>query len=465
MAIFPTIDTAKRALLAHEAALAVIGNNIANVNTPGYTRQVVDLEQDPTLETFGVRIGSGVHARSVQQVIDPLLERRRLGAATSNGKQTALSDELSSLSAIANDLAGPSLGDAFSEFFDAADALARNPSGVAERETLLGRAQALALELNRRSSSISSLQRAVDDKITQLASDASDSLTRIASLNQAIASAEVEGQPANNLRDERAAALNDLATKIAIRTVEEPDGTVTVSAVGGPTLVTAGTVVSPIATQAGGTGLDGVPLHQLGITGPGGFIALPQAFTQGEIGGLLQARDNELVQASGNLDTLAVALRDAVNGIQTDPAAVDQDGLGTTAAPIFSGTGAGNLAVALTDPRRIAAALSTAPGDNQNALRLADLRSAPQAALGTTTFGGYVAGELARIGESAAQAKDVAAASQLLAKQLEDQHLSISGVNLNEELTNLIKFQHAFQAASQLVNVSNQVLDELLHIV
>jgi flagellar hook-associated protein 1 FlgK len=466
MAIFPALDTAKRALLAQEAALAAVGHNIANVNTPGYTRQVPDLAADPTIESGGVLIGSGVHVRTVRQVLDPLLARRRLGAEADRGQQTALRDQLASLAAIANDLAGPSLTSALGDFFDAADALARNPAGLPERETFLGRATALAGELNRRGGAVAALQRAIDDRLVEVAAQANDDLTTIAELNRAIVAAEVEGQPANDLRDQRQAALGRLAARIGTRTIEEPDGAITVTASNGAVLVTGATVVSGITTQVSGPGLDGFPLHEVGLAGPGGgFVSAPAAFATGELAGLAAARDGAVVTASGNLDTLALTLRDAVNALQTDPLAVDLDGLGTTAAPIFSGSGAKTLAVALADPRRIGAALSTQPGDNQNALRLADLRGAPQAALGNVTFGGYVAGEIARIGEDAAQARDVAGASELLAKQLEDQHLAIAGVNLNEELTNLLKYQHAFQAAAQLINVSNQVLDELIQIV
>src|SRR5262249_41194468 len=216
----------------------------------------------------------------------------------------------------------------------------------------------------------------------------------------------------------------------------------------------------------GGTGLDGLQLHQLGLLGPGGgFLSVPSAFTTGQLAGLTSARDGALVTASNNLDTLAVNLRDAVNTVQTDPLAVDLDGGATTASPLFAGTGAGNLTVAITDPRKIGAALSTQPGDNPNALRLADLRTAPQAGLGSLTFGGYVAGELSRIGEEASQAKDVATAAGLVNQNIQEQQQSVSGVNLNEELTNLIKFQHAFQASAQLINVGNQILDDLMHMI
>jgi flagellar hook-associated protein 1 FlgK len=466
MAIFPALDIARRALIAQEAALGVTGSNIANVNTPGYTRQVADLEADPTVVAGGALVGSGVHVRGVRQIVDPLLLRRRLGAESDRGEQTARRDQLGALAGIANDLADPSLTSAVGEFFDAADALARNPAGLPERETLLGRATALAAELNRRSGAIAALQRSVDERLVETATQANDDLRKVAELNRAIVAVEVSGHPANDLRDQRQAVLTRLAGAVGIRTVEEPGGAVTVSAENGAVLVAGDTVVHPIAVRNGAPGLDGFALHDLGLGGPGGsFLAVPAAFTSGTLGGLLAVRDGALATASANLDTFAATLRDAVNAVQTDPAAVDQDGLPTTAVPLFAGTGAGDLAVAITDPRRIAAARSTQPGDNQNALLLADLRTARHAALGDVSFPGWIAGELGRIAEDAAQAKDVAGASELLATHLEEQHLSLSGVNLNEELTNLVKYQHAFGAAAQLVNVTNRLLDDLLDIV
>ncbi len=466
MAIFPPLDTAKRALLTQEAALGVVGNNIANVNTPGYSRQVVDLQADPTIVAGGVRIGSGVHIASIRQVVDPLLLRRQLRAAADGGQQGAVSDSLSELTNIANDLTDPSLTSLIGGFFDAADALARNPAGLPERQGLLGAASALAGELNRRSDAIATLQRSADDKLVTLAGQANDDLAKIAALNRTIVATEVGGQPANDLRDRRQAALNDLSSLIGVSTLDEPGGSVAVVAADGTTLVSGATVVHGITTRAAGTGLDGLTLHEAGLTGPGGsFLSVPRAVASGALAGLAAVRDGDLVTASSNLDTFATTLRDAVNAVQTDPAAVDLNGLGTTASPLFSGTGAGDLAVALGDPTRIGAGLSTAPGDNQNALRLADLRSAPQAALANVTFGGYEAAEVSRIGESAAQSSTIAGASQALAQHLEQQRLSLSGVNLNEELTNMLQYQHAFQAAAQVINVSNQVLDSLLQII
>ena len=131
MAISPLLGIAQRALLASETALGVVGNNIANVNTPGYTRQVPDLESDPSSVTAqGVLVGTGVHVAAVRQVLDPLLEKRLLGAETERRQQGAVRDQLSALASVLNELDQPSLGDAVDGFFAAADALARNPGGA-----------------------------------------------------------------------------------------------------------------------------------------------------------------------------------------------------------------------------------------------------------------------------------------------------------------------------------------------
>ena len=471
MAISSLLGIAQRSLLASETALGVVGNNIANVNTPGYTRQVPDLESDPSVSTAqGVLVGTGVHVAAIRQVLDPLLERRLLGAETDRRQQGAVRDQLTALAGVLNELDEPSLGGAVNGFFDAADALARNPAGSAERETLLGRARGLADELQRRSGAVATLQRGADDAYVAAATRANDALGRIADLNRAISTAEAGGQSAGDLRDRRRAALTDLAGVLGIQTVDTKDG-VTVSAANGAVLVDGGAVVHQIALREQGAGLDGHTLHEAGLAdATGAFIAVPTAFASGQLAALAGVRDGELVNASSALDTFASTLVTEVNRIQTNggAGAVDLDGGSTAAVPLFGGTDARTISVLLTGPdagRRIGAALSSEPGDNQNALELADLRTAAQATLGNVTFTGYVAGLTGQVGQDAAQARDSAQATQALQQQLQNQRDSFSGVNLNEELTNLLRYQRAFQASAEAINVGNEVLDELMQVV
>jgi len=467
MALLPLLDIARSGLLAQEVGLSVVGNNIANVNTPGYSRERAILAQEVPGQYAGALLGRGVRVRSVEQVVDPLIDRRLRGAGTDRGEQTARREQLARLSALANDLDEPSLATSLDTFFDAADALARNPAGMPERQVLLGRAAALAGEVNRRSQQLGTLQRAADDRIAALVAEANGEVDRIAELNGAIAGAELSGQAAAPLRDERELALQSLARKVGVDMIDVGQAGARVSLTNGVVLVEGARVVNRLAAEPGTTaGIDAAPLHDLGIAAPGGgFVPLASGYQHGEIAGLRSVRDGELMRAATQLDAFAATLASAVNAVQQNGAALDLDGNPTVAVPLFTGTTAATLGLAVTDPRRIAAARSTEPGDAANALALADLRSARHAGLGSATLSSWLAAEQARIGQEAGLADDVATAAELLATQVRSERDAVSGVNLNEELANLLRFQHAFEASAKLVAVADRVLDELVNLV
>jgi flagellar hook-associated protein 1 FlgK len=467
MALLPLLDIARSGLLAQELGISVTGNNIANVNTPGYTRQRAVLSEEiPGQQGSNVLIGRGVRTERVEQIVDPLLERRLRSVMTDQGEQAARRDRLTQLAEALNDVREPSLATQLDAFFDATDGLARNPAGLAERETLLGAASALAAELNRRAGQVATLQRGADDTLVQRVGEVSDQLGRIAQLNVQIASAELGGQTAGAMRDERTVALQEVAKALGVDVQEGADGSMRVLAKNGVVLVDAGTVLHRLAVRGGATGLDGQLLHDVGITdAAGGFVDTPSAVAPGEIAALRDVRDGAIATASARLDGFADALAAAVNGVQQDAAARDLDGLATAGVPFFTGSGADGIAVAITDPRRVAAARSTDAGDNANALALADLRTATQTGLGGLSPSGWLASEQARLGQQAAQATDVARSSDLLAEQVQTMRDAVSGVNLNEELTSMLRYQHAFQAAAKLVNVADAMLDTLVNLV
>jgi flagellar hook-associated protein 1 FlgK len=471
VAISTALDIAARALAAQQAGLGVVGNNIANVDTPGYTRQVPVLQEDPTIFTGdGTASGNGVRVLNVQQVIDPLLERRRTAAFTDQGEESARSAQLSDLVGVENDVESPSLATTLSSFFDAADGLALRPASLVDRQTLLAQAATLADGFNTRSADIASIQRDSDAKIVDLVTSVNEDLDTIAKANVGIVHTQAGGQNANDLLDQRASALNDLSSILGVQTVTQPDGSLRVAGDSGVVLVDGGTVIHHLAVQQGAAGLDGQNLHDVTfIDGKGVSVAVPDSLARGQIAALLQVRDGDTVQASNNLDVLAAGLRDAVNAVQT--AGQDLDGNATTLTPLFAGTGvagaARTLSVAITDPRKVAAALATElPGSgNGNAKALASLRTTPLAALGNATATAYLSGEDGRLGAAASDASDRSAAADKFVAHLETERASVSGVNLNEELTNLLQYQHAFQAAAQVVTVTNATLDALVQMI
>jgi flagellar hook-associated protein 1 FlgK len=160
---------------------------------------------------------------------------------------------------------------------------------------------------------------------------------------------------------------------------------------------------------------------------------------------------------------LATSLRDAVNTVQTSATGRDLDG--NVGSAFFSGTGAADFRVAITDPRGIAAAQGTNLADNANALALVAVQQQAFPALGGATLGDYFGTLQARVGQDARRAEQSASIEEDVSAALAAQRDAISGVSLDEEFTNLIRFQRGFQAAAQLINVSNVLLDDLLGLV
>ena len=467
MALLPLFAIGRGGLLAQEIGLTVAGNNIANANTPGYTRTRAVLSQEVPGQYAGVLIGRGVRAQRVEQVVDQLLEARLRVVTTEQGEAIARRDHLVALSAVANDLDDPSLATVLDAFFAAADGLARNPGGLAEREVLLARGEALADETNGRASRLARLQRDIDDRIAALVSEANDEIERLATLNTAIVNAEVDGQVAAGLRDERTLVLQSLARKVGIEAIDTGQLGTRISLANGLVLVEGGRVVHRLAAEPGSTpGLDGGPLRDLGVRrSNSSYVVLPSVALRGEIAGLRAVRDGELVEAATRLDLFASTLASAVNAVQQHPSARDLDGNATAGVPFFAGTTAATLQLALSDPRTIAAARSTQPGDAANALALVGVRGAAQGALNGTTLSGWLAAEQARLGQDAARAEDAATAADLRASQVRSEREAVSGVNLNEELANLLRFQHAFEASARVIAVADRVLDELVNLV
>lgn len=460
MSIFAPLSIGRQALLAQQRALQVTGQNIANVNTPGYSRQRAVLTAVPPA---GDTIGGGAHVIGVEQLIDPFLEARRSASASALASATTSRDLLDRVQT-AFPVQGTSVGTALQEFFAAANALATSPQDLAVRDDLLAKAEGLATQLRETSGSLAGAQRDADQRVQQTAADANQFLKSIASLNANIREAAVGGDAANDLRDTRRETLNSLAQSLDIHVVEQTDGSINVYAASGVALVI-GSDAATLTTQAGagGTALDGGTLNIVGIQdAAGAVIALPGSLG-GTLGALVTARDQTIAGLSNDLDTLATTLRDEVNAVQTDPAGRDLDGaVGTS---LFAGTGAGDLTVTLADPRGIAAARSADPGDNAGAQALLALGDSRLPALGGATLGDFFGGIQAHAGALARTADDQVTIEQNVSRTLDAQREAISGVSLEEEFTDLIRFQRGFQAAARLITVSNSMLDDLLGLV
>lgn len=457
MGISDILAAGRSSLLAQQRALRVTGSNIANVNTPGYSRQRAILTAIPASEGYGVRVSG------VEQIVDEFIEARLRTQSSDASAANARRDLLDAVEDLFP-VGDGSIGTALQDFFAAANELSAHPEDLAVRADLLDRASALATRLRDTAQGLAQIQRDSDLRLTSAVDDTNRILDRIASLNRAIAGDEAATQgTANELRDQRRTALGELAQQLGIRTVENADGTVDVFARSGVTLVSHGDAAT-LGSQVSATlGLDGAPLHDVGVLAPDGSLIPFGSAPGGTIGAQLAVRDVDLPAYAADLDALATTLRDEVNAVQADPAGRDLDGL--VGSALFAGTGAADLTVVLSDPRGIAAAQSTGSGDNANALALVGLQTATFPALAGATLSGAFGQLQAGIGAAVRDATDGAAVQDGLLESVAAQRDAVSGVSLEEEFTDLIRFQRAFQAAAQLISVGDGLLEELIGMV
>lgn len=456
MAIFTPLAIGRSALLAHQRALTTTGQNIANAETPGYRRQTTEFASRDGDQGFGVRVVAVEHA--VDRFVEAQLLRQGSRSAGAEVRKDVL-DRVQELFPIDE----PSVGGALDAFWAAAQRVADRPEDLAVRGEFLARAEELTARVRSLSEGLATRQRELDDRVRGDVEDANVVLRRIARLNQDIVRAETGGERANELRDQRDAALLELSEFAAIRATERENGAVDVELDSSGLALVIGEDVQEFAIDVGAAGLDGTPLSEVGVRlSAGPIVALPSN-PGGRIGALEQLRDVDLPARSAELDTFALALRDAVNAVQTDPAARDLNG--AVGLDLFTATSAADLRVVLSDPRGVAAGLGTNPADNQNALRLLDVREDSLAGLGGSTLSDYFGALQASVGNAARTAADESTVESSAMTSLQGRRDAVSAVSLEEEFTDLIRFQRGFQAAAQLINVSDRMLDELIGLV
>lgn len=457
MGLSAVMDIARDALNTYRVAQEVTGENIANVNTPGYSRQRVLLETAPPNSTSGFIIGTGVNIARVERYYDSMLQQQLVSAQTSQGYDTTQSSVLQQVEQIFNQISSDGLGSAISDYFGAWQDLSLNPDGSAERQVVLSRGQILADNFHAVSANISDTISSLNDSLVSLTDNINATLKNIADLNGQIKITEQLGGNTNAIRDQRDQQIRDLSGKIGITYTENADGTTDVNyADGGATLVKGSLAGAFSLTNPGGT-------HGVELTpaSPPGGAAAPVTPTTGQLGAAMTLRDTTIPSYLNELNTLASTIITKVNDIHKG--GYQHDGI-TTNVAFFNGTTAADIALNITTTSEIAASgVSGVVGDNSNALKMAQLQNAPT--MGTLTFNSYQTGLISRIGLDVQASKNAETRDAAFTTQLSTLRESNSGVSLDEELTNLVKYQRSYQASAKLVTTATDMMDIVLGLV
>lgn len=546
MSINGLFDIGKSALLASQAALGTISNNIANVNTPGYTRQDIVLSIATPMNSSAGFVGMGVTVSGIQRSYDRFLQAQLLGQQQNQGRSAVMDQMWGQIEALFNEQQGAGLSGPLADFFNAWNDLATAPDSMAARSVLLQKATALTQSAQSIESAVtgvlSSANMAIGDAATQINSLASD----IAALNYEITQAEAGSATAtaNDLRDQRDSRLTDLSKLVDFASYEDANGAINI-AVGMRSLVS-GTRTNPLSSIRNSNGNQDVYLDGINITANiqggklGGIIASRNGIQDATLYGLrkfiasirqqvnilhAQGTDmngnaggsffdplqltatgssasatpptitlNSAVESALTLDEYDITFNAAGNAYtvtnrQTGAATsaayasgspITFDGItvtisgATTSSDSFTVSpllkAAGGFGVALTDPRTIAAADATTipaespPGGNGIALRMVAMTAASISALGNTSFSGYYSQMISTVGVAKRTTADALTFDTTLTANIQARRDSVSGVSLDEEAANLLRYQRSYQAGARLISVTDELLQTILRL-
>jgi flagellar hook-associated protein 1 FlgK len=454
--LFSSLTSAARALDAQRFGMDVTGQNIANVNTPGYARRTIDLAEVAPYERTSA--GGGVDVVDVRALRDRLLDRRLQQELPLERREAAMAEALSVVEAVIG-RPGESLDTKLNAFFDSFSKLADSPtSGVARQEVLL-QANSLATSFHDMADRLASAQRDSDQQVRSAVDQINTITARLAALNESSSkAASTGGVPA--LQDEQMSLVRQLGELVDVNVIDHGNGVVDVALGNGRPLVV------------------GENPYALGVTStpPSGFASITSGgadvtsqITGGRLGGMLQVRDVNLPNYMSQLDALAYNVATQVNTLHS--AGYDQTGVAGGAFFAFSTAivgSAGAAAALIVDPavaadaRRIAAAGIADAGDNQTARGIAALRDARILNSGTATFTDAWGQLVYTVGRDSKAAQDEQLSRSEIVRQVDALRDQVSGVSLDEEATNLLKFQRAYEANARFFRACDQALDTLL---
>jgi flagellar hook-associated protein 1 FlgK len=445
-----SLSIATEALGAQTAALEVANNNIANANTPGYSRQVVSLSSAALVQN-GTTVDEGVSYEGFTSVRHAVL-RMAINAATSDqGSLTAQNTLLTGInSAFSGTTTG--IGASLSTLFSDLSALSTNPSDPSARQTVLGDVNSLTDAFHQGAAALSNASAAANQKVSSAVAQVNELSQQVAALNGQIATAEANGGDGGALTDQRDALTTQMAQLIGVSTTQT-GGTPTLTTTNGSPLVIGDSAYRlQVATASDGTARV--------LDGQGNDIT--DELSGGAIGGAITARDKTIPALSQQLDALASQFASAMNSAQT--AGYDLSGNpGTTMFTVpATGSAAARITVALTGGSQIAASSDGSVGSSGNVKALLTVRSAdlPSGANPTDSYASLVG----NIGFAGSQVSSGLAATTSSLQQLTSQQDSESAVSIDEETANLIRYQQAYSASARVISTINDLYTTLMNI-
>ncbi|WAA09786.1 flagellar hook-associated protein FlgK [Fervidibacillus albus] len=514
---FLGLETAKRGINTQQTALYTTSHNIANANTEGYTRQRVDFTQTTPYPGTGMnrpeipgQIGTGVQAGSIERVRESFLDAQYRMENNKLGYYSTLSSALSKMEDIMNEPTDSGLHSVMEQFWSSLQDLANHTENTGAREVVAATGEMVADTIQYYYNSLVRIQTDLGNEINVQVNEVNSIISQINQLNEQIASVEPHGQLPNDLYDQRDLLVDQLSGMINIKVtnvVPKNYGQALPSALGlyqVEIVQTDGSSYSPQATLVNVDQVSGRSStneltvvddsgHSDALSGPVDYLLigdrkLDEFNFSGELAALIESYG--YTTSSGDVEGLYPDMLDELNKLTEAFAEefnfIHSEGydLNGNHGEVFFEFDPNNPAETIqvnediiNDPSKIAAGLNSgSSGDNENAQRLADIKTKDFSDYEYTTSGGgtlpaglngsfdtYYAGIIGNLGVQAQSATKDMENTQVLVDSVDYNRQSVSGVSLDEEMTNIITYQHAYNASARMITVIDEMLDKIIN--
>lgn len=468
-------------------ALEVTGHNLSNVNTEGYSRQRVMQSTAIPVSVGGFVQGTGVKVDGVRRFNDEFIDKRLMSSLASNKYYEARTENLEQVENIFNELDSDGLNQVMNKFFNSFRELANQPENETIRSVVRDNASLVVKDFRRIRNTLDTQASNIDRKIETSVADVNQLLSHIADLNGKITSIEIAQGETGDLRDQRDIALRNLSENFKIHTYTDEKKRFIVTAQG------IGTLVTGLHAQHLATVTKNKTESSNGMNGSVEVVLkdrpsqkITDQFKSGTLASIIKVRNDDLKKLQTEIDGIAYQFTTSVNSIHRQgfvnrpivigadgkPAAIDQKGP-TTGIDFFkqplSVEEAGNFIdlsdMVKKDLSNIAAALDpNAPGDNRVAIGISKLQHERISGEGSVTLEEQYLQTIGSIGLETGKARlDAEQASGILA-QANSLRERLSGVSIDEETANMVRFQQAYQASAKIMQAADDMFKTVLEI-
>ncbi len=563
MNIYSVMSTAGNALAASQTSMGVVGNNIANINNPNYSQETAQLAAGPTQNFGAYSVGTGVVVSSVTRSFDNYLFGQSLDNNSTTNLWNTQSQLMTQVDSIMNDTSANGLGNALSNFFQSWQTLTTNPGGAVERQAVASAANTLTGQISNAAGQLAGIQGSANQNIAAAIPQINSYASQIANLNSLISTTEINGNKANDYRDQRDGLLNSLSSLVGVSYFEQSNGQDIVMLKNGSPLVDGQN------SYALSTGLSTANPRVSSVywNAPDGTRKdITDQITGGQVGAWVQTRDTDVQNVLNGLDSLAGSVVEQVNNLHNtgygldgstglnffnpltpggfgaltntgngtitgtllNPANVDVDhyklsfdGTNFTVSNIdkggtvvlggasfasvqgffqqrgysitmggtpkagdsFTVSAVNNAAAQMSvnpviqnDPNKVAAGTTTQAGDGGLAGQIGDIQNltvmggawSAAGATGSTgvhTLGDFYGALVGTVGTNTKNASDNLTLNQNVGTQIANMVQQVSGVNMDEQMINLVKFQNSYEGAAKTLTTVSQMLQTLMNMI